>query len=346
MVNGIKLDGGMLEGGGQILRTASALSCILQKPFEITNIRANRPKPGLQAQHLAGISALAVISGAKTTGLALHSTSLSFSPGKIMGGAYTFEVGTAGACTLVAQSLLPALLFANTPSKITITGGTHVPFSPTFDYFNNILLPAIAKMGAKASAKLEKHGWYPAGGGQIELNVAPARNLAPIITPSVHGKPVSISGISICSKLPLSVAERQASSARKLFKDAKISTNSTNALSPGSAITLWANFAQDGVVLGSSALGKPGKPAEAVGEEVALALQRELASGAAADAHLADQLMVFAALADGTSTIHTSQITQHARTNAWLLEQFTGKKVMIDEEKRTIGIEGMAVRAQ
>jgi len=337
----LEIDGATLEGGGQMLRSACALSCLLSMPFRMSNIRAGRPKPGLQAQHLAGVLALSKICNAKTAGAELSSTSLSFSPGSVSSGDFSFDVGTAGAVALVAQTLLPVLLFAPAPSTIVLHGGTHVPFAPTFNYFSQVLLHSLQLMGVHASATLSRYGWYPKGGGEIVLLVHPCKKLQPLnLLGQTHV--TSLAGLSCASNLPPHVTARQADAARAAFPHAEIKTDLAPAASPGSAITLWARF-EGGLCMGASSLGKPGKPAELVGTEAALALQAELASGAAVDRHLADQLMVFMALAAGASSIRTSEITQHARTNAWLIEKFTGKRVLIDAVENTIELDGIGL---
>ena len=259
---------------------------------------------------MAGVRALAEICDAKTEGLQPSSTSLSFSPASLRGGSFSFDVGTAGAVTLVSQTLLPVLLFSPVRSTVRIRGGTHVPFSPSFDYFSQVFLPSIKKLRAYASASLLRYGWVPNGGGEVILS-----------------------------------AERQAAAARERLPQASIGIDSKPADCPGSAITLWALF-EGGGLLGSSALGSPGKSAESVGAEAALALEGEMAGDAAVDSHLADQLMVFMALADGTSRMRTSKITSHTLTNGWLIEKFTGKKVMIDAGSNRITITGTGLSAR
>jgi RNA 3'-phosphate cyclase len=292
----------------------------------------------MQAQHLAGVSAIAQICNAKTEGMTLNSTELTFLPEKSAGGPYHFDIGTAGSAILVVQTVLPPLLFASSPSHITITGGTHVPFSPTYHYFEKVLLPALARMGCRISSQMLKYGLYPKGGGQIEVGIEPTTQLLPLNLSS-RGTMTAIEGVSICANLPLTIAERQAQAAKALLPNAKISAEAAQALSPGTAITLWAEFER--TVLGANALGAPGKPAEAVGKEAAAALEFEIKSNAAADSHLADQLMVFAALAEGETIIKTSKLTPHALANAWLLEKFTGKKTIIDKEENTLKIRGI-----
>ena len=293
---------------------------------------------------MAGVRALAAICDAKTEGLQLGSTSLSFSPASLRGGEFSFDVGTAGAVTLVSQTLLPVLLFSPVRSTVRIRGGTHVPFSPSFDYFSQVFLPSIKKLRAYASASLLRYGWFPNGGGEVILSAEPAGHF-PAADFLERGPLRAIGGISCSSRLPLHVPQRQAAAARERLPQASIGIDSKPADCPGSAITLWALF-EGGGLLGSSALGSPGKSAESVGAEAALALEGEMAGDAAVDSHLADQLMVFMALADGTSRMRTSKITSHTLTNGWLIEKFTGKKVMIDAGSNRITITGTGLSAR
>jgi RNA 3'-terminal phosphate cyclase (ATP) len=176
----VHIDGSRGEGGGQILRTSLALSALLRQPVKIVNIRANRAQPGLKTQHLAGVLALAGITEAEVTGAHKHSTSLDFRPRTIKSGRYRFEISTAGAASMLFGAVLAALLFAKQPSDVTITGGTHVPFSPPFHYLAGVFLPFLRKLGALADLRLVHWGFYPRGGGEIRGHVTPCANLAGI----------------------------------------------------------------------------------------------------------------------------------------------------------------------
>ncbi len=321
----MKLDGSYGEGGGQILRTAVALSAVTGKPLEINNIRRTRPKPGLAAQHVKAVESLASICNAEVEGCKLHSTNLSFKPGKIKAGAYEIDIGTAGSISLFLQCLMPAAIHAAETVRIKIKGGTDVLWSPSIDYLRFVTLGALSQMGYDCKLTLISRGYYPRGGGCVEA----------VINPSVLKKtsfdtnPCSfVQGTSHSSGLPPHVAERQAASAEKLLRhegfDTRISLETNNYASVGSGITLWCG------TMGGSALGKPGLRAEKVGESAAEALLSELKSGAGVDVYLADQLIPYLALAGGGS-FTTRMITPHTKTNIWVTEQFLDAKFRIEE---------------
>ncbi|VVB65636.1 RNA 3'-terminal phosphate cyclase [Candidatus Gugararchaeum adminiculabundum] len=335
----LEIDGSSLEGGGQILRTSLALSCILGKPAHIANIRAGREKPGLKAQHLAGILALQKICNARVNGAAIGSTEVSFEPGAISGGEFAFDVGTAGAISLVLQSIVPVLLFASKPSHIAITGGTHVDHSPTIDYTQKVLLPALAEFGARTSLEIGNYGFYPKGGGKVVLKIEPIAGgklkAARFDGTGTNMANAPIRGVSIASNLPQTIADRQANSAGEILGSCDVPAISVKTSCPGTAITLWKGF------LGASSLGKIGKSAEKVGEEAATALKQEIDAGACVDVHLADQLMIFAALAHGESKIRTSEISSHAKTNASVIGQFCNAGISLDENEKVIMLRGI-----
>lgn len=320
----MKLDGSYGEGGGQILRTAVALSAVTGEPVEIENIRKGRPKPGLSAQHVKAVEELARICGADVRGCRLHSTRLSFEPGKIKGGTFVVDIGTAGSISLFLQCLMPALMHAPGPIRIRITGGTDVQWSPSIDYMRFVTLGALKKMGYECELRVLQRGYYPRGGGCVEAIVNPShlKNL------SFEKNPCTlIEGISHSSGLPSHVAERQAASAEKLLHKngyiSSISTEVNNYPSTGSGITLWCGNA------GGTALGRPGLKAEKVGENAADAILTELRSGAGVDEYLADQLIPYIALAGGGSFI-TRIISMHTKTNIWVTEQFLPVKFKIE----------------
>lgn len=343
----IRIDGSYGEGGGQILRTALALSAILGEPLEVHNIRAGRRNPGLQAQHLTAVKALAQISGAKVEGAESGSLHLHFLPGTLRGGNYLFEVGTAGAVSLVFQALLLPLAFADAPSRVTLRGGTHVPWSPPFHYLDEVFLPVAARMGLKVTLKLIRWGFYPKGGGEIQVEVHPSPRLRGIQLKE-WGTLLGIMGFSAVANLPWSVAERQRSQvlSRLLAEGFMVHMEMITAPSPGqgSCVFLLAEF--ETARAGFVGLGERGKSAERVADEAALALLAFLKSRAAVDPYLADQLLLPMALADGRSILTPSRLSQHLLTNVWLIQQFLPVEIEIEGEEGGSGrvlVEGRGV---
>lgn len=330
----LKIDGSYGEGGGQILRTSIALSCITGREVEITNIRAKRPNPGLAAQHLKGIEAAKLISDAEVEGLKIGSTRVVFKPKRIKGGNYKIDIGTAGSVTLILQTILPPLLIADRPSKLEITGGTDVAWSPTIDYFRKVTLKAISELGSKVSVELKARGYYPKGGGKIVVEVEPSK----LSGKTFDRLDCEIFGISHCQNLPEHVAVRQRDSALDLLRrhglKAEISLEVLKGASTGSGITIWCGYK------GASALGEKGKRAEDVGVEAGKSFCEEFMATEAFDSHLADQVMVFSAIAKGKTKFTTTKITMHQRSNQYVINKFFEDSVRIDEEKREIEISG------
>ena len=334
----VEIDGSYGEGGGQILRTAVALSALTGKPVRVYNIRAKRPNPGLQAQHLTGVKAVAMISKARVDGLRIRSTEITMYPQRITGGNFSFDVGTAGSISLVLQSVLPALAFAAAPSSLKITGGTDVAWSPPIDYMRNVFFKLLAKMGYHVDCEVKRRGHYPKGGGQVVVYTHPVEKLSPITLMDL-GEVQRIQGVSHCVRLPRHVAERQASTARRVleaegYRDVEIAVESYPPgrdphLGPGSGIVLWAETST-GTVIGADALGERGKPAEKVGEEAAAKLLEELRLGAAVDKHASDMLIPYMAVADGSSSIKTSELTMHTATAIHVVESFLPVKFEVE----------------
>jgi RNA 3'-terminal phosphate cyclase (ATP) len=318
----LSLDGSYGEGGGQILRTALSLAALTGTPVRIEGIRAGRPKPGLRPQHLTAVQALAQVAQAEVTGAHLGSQELTFRPGALQGGRYHFDVaaktGSAGAVTLIAQALLPPLLTAGAPATIILQGGTHVPWSPPAHYLSHVFLPALAAMGAEVQMTLERWGWYPKGGGEVRLDIRPARSLRGVEwrTPAAG---FAFRALSASAKLPEHVARRQAARLEaRLGAAVPVEIIRVDGRDPGSLVCLW------GPRAGFSALGARGKPAEQVADEAADAFLAFQESGAALDRHLADQILIYLALAGGPSTFTTEAVTSHLTTNVWVIEQFLG----------------------
>jgi RNA 3'-terminal phosphate cyclase (GTP) len=363
----IQLDGSVGEGGGQILRTALALSVLLQKPFTITNIRKNRPEPGLKNQHLYCIKALQQLYNTDVEGAFVGSESLKFIPGKQTSQNIKIDIETAGSITLVLQSLFLPCLFTETirnskgisgvqknsenfsrkTKKIEIIGGTDVSWSPQIDYFKEIILPIYSKYAEKIELNIEKRGYYPKGNGKITLKIKPKYTLETInqskpLNLIEQGKLLQIKGISHASRdlQSAEVAERQSKAAKQalavLGVPINIQSSYSETLSTGSGITLWAIFSdekteigyKDQIRLGSDILGEKGKPAEVVGKEAALNLLGEIKEKAPVDRYLADNLIPLLALTKGE--IKISKITEHTKTNIYTVEQFLGKIFKIE----------------
>jgi RNA 3'-phosphate cyclase len=323
-----KIDGSQGEGGGQVLRTSLTLACISQTSIQLTNIRAKRSKPGLQAQHLQAARAVAAISQAKVYGDKLGSQSLYFQPGPIQSGEYRFDIGTAGATSLVLQTILLPLCFADGVSYVTITGGTHVSWSPAFHYLERHWLPVLRHMGVRASLILDRSGFYPRGGGQIRAEIHPIKALTPLHWTD-RGQLLEISGLSGAANLPAHVAQRQRDRAiQRLGEAAKIDILEMSAPSPGSMILLQADYERGGGCY--VGLGKKGKPAERVAEEAVKSLEKFKVTPATVDEYLADQLLLPFALADGVSEIHAAKVTQHLLTNAAVIEQFSRATITVE----------------
>ncbi len=334
------IDGSYGEGGGQILRTALALSAILKKPFSIHHIRSKRKNPGLQAQHLEAVEALAQITEAQTEGVKFGSQKITFFPQKILPGNYQFEVKTAGSTLLLFQAIFFPLSMAQRPSSVILVGGTHVPWSPPFQYLAEVLLPTLEPMGISVNAAIEKWGFYPRGGGKIQMTIHPVHELKPIHLTD-RGSLKRIRGLSTLSNLPRHVAVRQKDQAMKriqkeLNMDAEINIL-YDALSngPGSFLFLLAEYEK--TIAGFSSLGQKGKPAEKVADEAVDDLKVYLSSEGCIDPHLADQLVPFMALTKGNSSFTTTRMTNHLLTNLWIINHFLEVKV---EKQGEIGKPG------
>lgn len=326
-MNFLEIDGDYGEGGGQILRSSLSLSAILGQPIRLTNIRSGRKKPGLAAQHLTAVNAVAAITNAEVVGAELGSQTLTFVPQQIRGGNYLFDVAdvrpSAGALSLVFQSTAIPLAYADTPSTVTLRGGTHVPYSPNVHYLQTIFIPTAAKFGFQASLKLNRWGWFPKGGGESTGRIHPAPNWGGVNL-SERGALKEIRGISAVSNLPDHIAVRQRDwSIKRLAQFAPcVTIDLVKGKSIGRGTLVFLNAVFEHTQAGFSALGKRGKSAEQVADEACQALIDFMESRTTIDPHLADQLILPMALAKGDSRFTTSQITRHLTTNIWLLQQF------------------------
>jgi len=331
----IEIDGSFGEAGGQILRTALSLSTITKKPCHIFNIRKSRPRPGLATQHLIGAQALSQFCDGKIEGDILGSQEINFYPNEIQTKDLHLKIETAGSITLVLQTLILPALFASSPIKIYFDGGaTDTFFSPTIDHFRYVFLKIIEKMGVKTEINIVKRGYYPEGGAKVEVKIFPSKlkNLQ-LIERGALKKILIISGASNSLK-EKKVAERQIAGVKEVLGRLKLPTEEKieyyQTQSPGSQICIIAEF--ENTVIGTDNLGKIGKRAEDVGKEVALELLKEQKSEACSDKHLADQILPFMALVSGTSQVSVSEITEHCKTNIWVIEKFLEGRFKIKEK--------------
>jgi RNA 3'-terminal phosphate cyclase (ATP) len=336
----LEIDGGEKSGSGTILRMATALACIRGEPLHIYNIRKRRSRPGLRPQHLEAVLTAAKLCKADVQGSTVGSLDLHLKPNRIIGGDIKAEIGTAGSIPMLIMTVLPICAFAEQRVSVHVTkGGTDVLHSPTIHYLQRVLLPTLRKMGLETTLKIKKFGYYPVGMGEVTLEAEPCSNLKPLRLG--EWKNVKLRGISVCTFLrEQKVAERQARAAEKLLEaegynvEIEVLYDESNPLQKGSSLVLWAET-DSGVILGGDAIGEPRKPSEKVGNEAAGILLKELRAGVTADSHLADMLIPYIALADGSSTYTTSALTGHLETNIWLSEKILGVKFEI---KKTDGV--------
>ena len=327
----LTIDGSIGEGGGQILRSSLALSMITGTPFRIENIRANRDPPGLARQHLASVTAAARVCGAQVEGAELRSRALTFRPGRITAGDYTFSIGSAGSTTLVLQTVLPALLVRSEPSTLTLEGGTHNPFAPPLDFLDRAFLPIINRMGPRVETALEQPGFAPRGGGRLICTVRPAPKLSPVHLPE-RGAVRRKHAKAVVAGLPRDIAERELAVVRGRLGWAQAECEVVElpaAYGPGNVVTLEVDGEHVTEVF--TGVGTRGVRAEAVAAGAAETAQRYLAAGVPVGDCLADQLLLPMALAGGGS-YRTVALTRHSATNIEVIRKFVDVKVEVREE--------------
>ncbi|WP_192560320.1 RNA 3'-terminal phosphate cyclase [Pseudomonas allokribbensis] len=324
----IELDGAI--GGGQVLRSALSLSMVTGRAFRIERIRAKRSRPGLLRQHLTAVMAAAQVCGARTQGAELGSQALSFEPGPIRGGEYRFAIGTAGSCTLVLQTLLPALLRAPQASRVWISGGTHNPLAPPTDFLTRSWLPLLRRMGAEVDLKLLRHGFVPAGGGEIEATVQPSKLSALHVCD--RGSPLSQKAFALTAGLASDIARRELD---RVARRLNMPPATMNAISldpecgPGNVLLL--EYAFEHVTEVFSAFGQASLRAETVADVAVNQADAWLRSGAAVAEHLADQLLLPMALA-GSGSFTTPAMTEHLQSNVAVIERFLPVTIECREE--------------
>lgn len=332
----IEIPGDYLEGGGQILRTSLALSAVLNKPFRIYNIRGKRPNPGLRPQHYTGFKVMSQLCKAEVKGLAVGSTEVEFIPHGFYPRNLDIDIKTAGSIGLLLQTvLLPLVAKTDKEVKLTIKGGTHVPKAVPVDYYKNVLLPILNKMGANVEMEIINQGYYPRGGGKVGVKIFPWRNRSRLNLIS-RGEVRKIKGIIHASK-ELSkalVAERMRKTVQQLVAEypSELEIRYFDTLSPGCGVILWAECSN--TLLGADALGEKGKLAEEVAREAAEKLFAVIHSGAGCDPHAGDNLIPWLAFCGGEITV--SEITLHTQTNIWVVEQFLGTRFRVSGNLITV----------
>lgn len=324
----ITIDGSEGEGGGQMVRNSCALSLVTGEPFRISNIRAKRSKPGLMRQHVTAVEAAAAISGSECSGLAVGASDLTFRPGRVVPGEYHFAVGTAGSTGLVLQTVLMPLLLADGPSRLVLEGGTHNMLAPPFEFIERTFLPIINRMGPQVSARLVRHGFYPRGGGRIEVDIVPAP-LAPLHC-AARGEPLGLSARAVFASLPGEIAERMLVRARRALADWPDEAFALHQLradeGPGIILLLEARYAEVTEVV--SGFGQLGVPAERLAKTSAARMKGYVEASAFAGPYLADQLVLPFVLAGG-GTFTTVKPSQHLLTAIDIARRFTGRRIDI-----------------
>jgi RNA 3'-terminal phosphate cyclase (ATP) len=342
----LEIDGSYGEGGGQVLRTSLSLAAITGQPIRIAGIRAKRKKPGLAPQHLTAVRAAARVCHAHIQGDALGSMLLEFNPGSsVQAGTYTFDVsearqgGSAGAITLVLQTILLPLSLASGDSWVTLRGGTHVNFSPTITYIQQVYLPILKRMGIEAEVKIGAWGWYPQGGGEIKLLVKGGRKLGGINLVE-RGDLQQVRGLAVVTQLPAHIPQRMANRAENLLREAGLKVNiqalREKGVAPGAGIFLTAEYQNS--LTGFGGFGRLRMTSEKVAEIACKQLLRFHQTGAPVDEHLADQLLLPAVLASNESYYRVAEVSTHLTTNAAIIEQFGLARIKLNEREKLVAI--------
>ena len=322
----ITIDGSAGEGGGQVLRSSLALSILTGQDLRIIKIRANRRRGGLLRQHLTGLRAAAAISGAEVVGDQLKSAEVTFRPGAVRPGEYSFAIGTAGSANLVLQTILPALMLADGTSLLTLEGGTHNDKSPPFHYLRDAFLPQLGKLGPKVELQLDRWGFYPAGGGEISAEISPSKSIG-VLDLNERGALLGIDATAVVSALPAKIGRRELRTLGETLDCAGEIIEVEDARGPGNV--LMVTVRHENVTEVFTGFGEKGVTAEHVARRVAAEVNDYLDSGVPVGEHLADQLLIPMALA-GAGSFVTSEPSLHTTTNIEVIQQFVGVQFEIE----------------
>ncbi len=341
------LDGSRGSGSGTIVRTAVALAGLTGRKIRVENVRAARENPGLRPQHLGAVTAVARQTSARLQGAAVGSRAFAFDPsGRIQGGEYSFDLG-AGSATLVAYTVLPVAAFADRPSRFTLRGSTFQDFAPSVYHLQQVLLPLLARMGLRATVEVLRPGYVPTGGGLIVLQVWPLTGPLQPLCLTDPGRVTRVWGIAVSSHLEhRRVSDRMAARCRERLRAAGLTAAikviyDRSALQAGAGLAVFAET-DTGCLFGADRSGEQRRSSEAIGDFVAETLLADLRSGATVDRYLADQLVMFAALAAGRTEYRVPLVTDHLETACWLVEEILGARARIDG--RTVQIHGVGFR--
>ena len=348
------IDGSLLEGGGQVLRNSIAYAALLGRPIRIHSIRAGRVKGGLKAQHLKGIQLVHTMTSGALRNAEINSKEIEYEPGcgnfqqiesssstPMIG--YNCDIGTAGATGLLIQCALPVALFMPHPVELTLRGGTNASMAPLIDYSMMVFGPLMQKwFGVDIKFELVQRGFFPKGGGIVKVHTQPVESLRSIRV-TERGRITKITGLSlVTSRLPAHIAQRMASHAQKVLHkemrdvpieiESVLAPESESPMGEGVFLILLAHTST-GCILGSSSLGERGLQSETVAERCVESLTDNIYTGGCMDEYCQDQVIIFMALAEGTSVIKTGPLTLHTRTCLVWAQWFTGER---DNDKSTV----------
>jgi RNA 3'-terminal phosphate cyclase (ATP) len=344
----VEVDGAQRSGSGTIVRTAAALTALLGQDLHVTNVRARREEPGLRPQHLRALEAVAELCAARLDGAGGGPREYPLGAARRPeGGRYHWDIGSAGSTTLLALTVLPVAAFASEPSVFRIEGGLFQDFAPSAFHLQHVVLPTLRAMGLRAEVEILRPGYVPKGGGILEVRVEPVEGALRPLQLVEPGQVLRVWGIALSSHLQQRrVSERMAERCAAKLRQAGLwpeieAVYDRTALQPGAALAVFAETST-GCRLGADRAGAPGRPSEAIADEVARTLLVDLQSGATVDRHLADQLVVYAALAEGTTEFVIPEITDHLTTNLWLAQEIAHAEISLDH--RRVRIRGIGYR--